>query len=212
MNEILGIFTPKLDARLQALRQKAQEVRDPTAEDDTLNYLLMTIEQIKPKRILEIGTAEGLSAIAMLQNSNATLTGIELDSNRAQTARAHFAEFGVAERVTLYEGDAGEILPCLTGAYDLIFMDGPKVQYRRYLPECKRLLREGGVLLSDDILLFGWVTGEEEVPQKRRMLVEHIREYLQILAEDGELVTSVLRLGQGLAVSVKKTREEKSEG
>ncbi len=208
MNEILSAFSPKLPQKLNELRARAKEVRDPTAEDDVLQYVLTTVAQLKPKRVLEIGCAEGLTSIAILLSCEAELTAIEKEPARAQTARENFLSFGVSNRVTLHEGDAGEILPLLTGEYDLIFLDGPKVQYRRYLPECKRLLREGGVLLSDDILLFGWVTEEEETPQKRRALVEHIREYLRILADDSELVTSVLRLGQGLAVSVKKGTHE----
>ncbi len=204
MNEINELFLPKLDERLLQLRQRAKEVRDPTTEDDTLQYILTTVAQIKPKRILEIGSAEGLTSLAMLLSSEATVTAIELDGERAKRSRELFESFSVSERVCLYEGDAGEILPMLSGEYDLIFMDGPKVQYRRYLPECKRLLKEGGILLSDDVLLFGWVDGEEEVPRKRKMLVEHIREYLRLLSADGELITSLLKLGQGLAVSVKR--------
>ncbi len=200
------LFIPRLDERLVDLRKAAKEVRNPTAEDDTLQYILTLIESLNPKKILEIGSAEGLTSIAMLLASNATLTAIELDTARAQTAREYFRAFGVSERVTLHEGDAGEILPLLTGEYDLIFLDGAKVQYRRYLPECKRLLREGGVLLSDDVLLFGWVTGE--APQKRRMMVEHIREYLRALQEDNDLTTSLLDLGEGLAVSVKKRKKQ----
>ncbi|MDE7296957.1 MAG: hypothetical protein K2N84_06805 [Clostridia bacterium] len=75
------------------------------------------------------------------------------------------------------------------------------MQYRRDLPDCKRLLRAGGVLLSDDVLLFGWVQGEP--PKKRRMLVEHIREYLRMLEEDPELKTEILPIAEGLAVSEK---------
>ena len=192
----------QLDERLLALREKAKEVRDPTAADETLEYILNLIAEKRPKRILEIGSAEGLTSCAMLLSSDATLTAIELDSARAARSREHFKAFGVSGRVTLLEGDAGEILPMLEGGYDLIFLDGPKVQYLKYLPECKRLLKKGGVLLSDDILLFGWVRGEP--PKKRRMLVEHIREYLLALEEDKELDTQILELGEGLAVSVRK--------
>lgn len=200
-NSLIKLNIP---TELAELRTAAKEVRDPTAEDDTLQYILLTIAQKKPKRILEIGAAEGLTSVAMLLSCEAQLTALELDGERAKRARDHFAQFGCSDRVTLHEGDAGEILPLLTGEYDLIFLDGPKAQYRRYLPECKRLLAKGGVLLSDDVLLYGWVSGEEPTPQKRRMLVEHIREYLQILSEDPEFVTCVLDVGQGLAVSVKK--------
>ena len=176
-------------------------MRDPTAADDTLDYILQLCVKNAPKRILEIGAAEGLTSCAMLSMYNAHLTALELDSKRAGRARQLFEEFGFSERVTLHEGDAGEILPMLEGNYDLIFLDGPKVQYLKYLPECKRLLSSGGVLLSDDILLFGWVRGEP--PKKRRMLVEHIRDYLAALENDTELRTEILELGEGLAVSVK---------
>lgn len=186
------------------MREEAKQVRDPTAPDDTLAYLLSLIERLQPKRMLEIGAAEGLTSCAMLLSSEASLTAIEFDAARADKARANFRLFGVQDRARLIEGDAGEVLPLLQGKYDLIFLDGPKVQYRRYLPECKRLLRKGGVLASDDVLLFGWVSGDVPVPPKRRMLVEHIREYLTLLQSDSELDTQILQIGEGLAVSVKK--------
>ncbi len=191
----------ELDSRLVALREKAKEVRDPTAADETLEYILRLVETRKPQKILEIGAAEGLTSCAMLLCSDAQLTAIECDAARAARAREHFRLFGLEQRAALCEGDAAEILPMLEGGYDLIFLDGPKVQYRKYLPDCKRLLKRGGVLLSDDILLFGWVRGEP--PKKRRMLVEHIREYLRLLESDAELQTEILELGEGLAVSIR---------
>ncbi len=191
----------ELDGRLLALRAAAREVRDPTAADETLEYLLHLLETRKIRSILEIGAAEGLTSCALLSASEARLTAIELSSERAKRAREHFEEFGFTPRVVLHEGDAGDILPLMQEEYDLIFLDGPKVQYRRYLPDCKRLLRVGGMLLSDDVLLFGWVQGE--APKKRRMLVEHIREYLRMIEEDPELKTEILPIAEGLAVSEK---------
>ena len=195
----------QLERELFSLREAAKKGRDPTVPDDTLNYLLKTVRERSPKHILEIGAAEGLTSIYMLMNApEATLTAIERDGERVKTARANFRHYGVEGRTTLHEGDAGEILPLLQGEYDLIFLDGPKVQYRRYLPDCKRLLKRGGLLLSDDVLLFGWVDGSVPVPHKRRMLVEHIREYLRLLQDDPELETTVLKIGEGLAVSEKR--------
>lgn len=191
----------ELDSRLIHLREEAKNGRDPTCADETLSFILELLSQNSCERILEIGTAEGLTACAMLSVSDASYTGIELDSMRAARARERFLQFGLSGRVTLHEGDAGEILPMLGGEFDLIFLDGPKVQYLKYLPDCKRLLKRGGVLLSDDVLLFGWVRGEP--PKKRRMLVEHIREYLSALEHDSDFVTEILELGEGLAVSKK---------
>ena len=187
--------------RLSVLRAAALEGRDPTCADETLQYLLETAERIRPKNILEIGAGEVLTSIALFLHTGANITAIELDASRAAKARENFALFGV--NAQLFEGDAGEILPMLAGEFDMIFLDGPKVQYRRYLSDCKRLLRHGGVLLSDDVLLYGWVRGEP--PKRRRMLVEHLREYLQMLQDDSELDTQILELGEGLAVSEKRS-------
>ena len=84
----------------------------------------------------------------------------------------------------------------------MIFLDGPKVQYQRYFTECKRLLKKNGALFSDDVLLFGWVRGEP--PKKRKMLAEHLREYLEILESDPDFSTQIYEYGEGLAVSIKK--------
>ena len=191
-----------MDERLLKMREKAKEGRDPTCADETLTYLLETVEKIKPKSILEIGAAEGLTSCALLLSSKAKLTALELDPARAARARENFRLFGITERVTLHEGDAGKILPLLQGTFDMIFLDGPKAQYLRYLPDCKRLLSKGGVLLSDDVLLFGWVRGEP--PKKRHMLIEHLREYLSQLEKDTDLETEILEIGEGLAVSKKR--------
>lgn len=183
--------------KLAALRAQEREGRDPTCADETLAYMLQTAAQIGAERILEIGAGKGLTSLAFaLAFPQAHITAVERDALRAQTARENIAAFGAEERITLIEGEAAEILPCLEGEYDLIFLDAAKVQYRRFFPDCKRLLRRGGVLFSDDVLLFA-----NGVPPKRRMLARHIEEYLQMLSEDGEFCTEVLPLGAGLAVS-----------
>ena len=191
-----------MDERLYKMREKAKEGRDPTCADDTLAYLIGIAEKMNPKSILEIGAAEGLTSCALLLSCGARLTAIELDGSRAVRARENFRLFGVEGRVTLHEGDAGEILPLLQGTFDMIFLDGPKAQYSRYLSDCKRLLSREGVLLSDDVLLFGWVRGE--APKKRHMLAQHLREYLFMLENDPELITEILEIGEGLAVSKKR--------
>ncbi len=190
-----------MNPALFALREEAKKGRDPTCADETLAFLIKTAEEIGAQKILEIGAGEGLTSIALLLSGADRVTAIEKDPQRVGRARENFSRFGVSERVTLYEGDAGEILPLLSGEFDLIFLDGPKVQYRRYFPDCKRLLRRGGFLLSDDVLLYGWVRGEP--PKKRKMLVEHIREYLALLQSDPDLQTELLDIGEGLAVSKK---------
>lgn len=191
----------QLDGRLIALREEAKKGRDPTCADETLAYILRLCRETDPQRILEIGCAEGLTTCAMLSFCTGRATAIEKDLRRASAARKNISSFGMENRIILHEGDAGEILPLIGGTFDLIFLDGPKVQYLRYLPACKRLLSDGGTLLSDDVLLFGWVRGTP--PPKRRMLVEHIRAYLSALESDPELSTELIDIGEGLAVTKK---------
>ncbi len=204
-----------IDEALSIARSKALEKGIPVADDETLQFLLVTLAMYQPKRILEIGTAVGLSGIAMLQACpNAKLVTIELEEERYLQAKENFQTFNVADRVTAYLGDAGEILSMMNGSFDFVFLDGPKAQYEKYLFDIKRMLQKGGVLFSDDVLLYGWVSGEEETPQKRRSIVNKIRAYLDVIVKDTDFITSVLNVGDGVALSVyngDKTQRRKYE-
>lgn len=196
---------PPIDARLTALREQAKNRRDPATEDDTLRLLLSVARMLKAERILEIGTAEGLTSIALLlECPKAEVTTIELEEERYILAKKNFARFGVEDRTNLILGDAGEVLLSLEKQYDLIFLDGPKAQYLQYLPQLKRLLRTGGALFADDVLLYGWVSGKVETPVKRRSIVRKIREYLQAVSADRDFLTNILEVGEGVALSIKK--------
>ena len=197
---------PQLGEEIQALRQSAFKAEIPVSDDETLCFLQTFLSTIKPENILELGTAVGVSGAVMLQTcTGAHLTTVERDENFYNTAVENFNALNLASKVTAVFGDAGEeILKLPENAFDFIFLDSAKVQYIKYLPRLKKLLKSGGVLVADDILLFGYITGEEEVPKKRKMLVEHIKEYLTAVTNDKELYTTVLDIGNGVAVSVKK--------
>ena len=192
-----------IDETLSKKRADALSRGIPVADDETLQFLLVTLQMAKPLKILEIGTAVGLSGVAMLQAcKTATLTTIELEEERFLEAKDIFKAFGVETRVSAYLGDAGEILAMMDGQYDFVFLDGPKAQYEKYLFDLKRLMKKGAILFADDVLLYGWVSGEEETPQKRRSIVEKIRSYLQVITSDKDFTTSVLNVGDGVALSV----------
>ena len=199
-----------IDERLQAKRKDALSRGIPVADDETMQFLLVTLASKNPVRILEIGSAVGLSGVAMLQACpNARLTTMELEEERFLEAKQNFAEFGVEDRVTAYLGDAGEILAMMDGQYDFVFLDGPKAQYEKYLFDLKRLMQSGAVLFSDDVLLYGWVSGEEPTPQKRQSIVDKIRAYLQVITNDKDFVTSVVNVGDGVALSVYTGKDKK---
>lgn len=194
-----------IDKELSSCRQEALDRGIPVADEETLNFLLLTVEMIKPKRILEIGTAVGLSGTAMLLACpDAKLTTIELEEERYVEAKNNFSHFGVADRTVAHLGDAGEILSMMDGEFDFVFLDGPKAQYEKYLFDLKRLMKKGATLFADDVLLYGWVSGEEPTPQKRHSIVDKIRSYLQTVTNDEEFITSVLNVGDGVALSVYK--------
>lgn len=195
---------PHITDELQRLRQSAFERSIPTADDETLNFIITQLRALQPKNILELGTATGISGIAMLDICpDAHLTTIEKNGQFYEEAKRNFKCFSVDMRVNAISGDAGEVIDMLTDTYDFIFMDCAKVQYIKYLPKLKKLLARGGVLLADDILLFGWITGDNEIPPKRKMLAQHVSEYVQAVTNDSELSTTILNIGDGVAMSVK---------
>ena len=199
-----------IDERIAQRRADALSRGIPVADDETLNFLLVMLSATKPKRILEIGTAVGLSGAAMLSVCpDARLTTMELEEERYLEAKKNFAELGVESRVTAYLGDASEILAMMDGQFDFVFLDGPKAQYEKYLFDLKRLMKEGAILFADDVLLYGWVSGVEPTPQKRQSIVDKIRSYLTTITEDKDFVTSVLDVGDGVALSVYNGGEQK---
>lgn len=199
-----GFNRPRIREELARLRADAFERKIPTADDETLNFLITFLSAFQPERILELGTGTGISGIAMLDIcARAHLTTVEKNKAFFEEAVSNFKCFGVDMRTNAILGDACTEIEMLGGAYDFIFMDCAKAQYVRYLPTLKKLLRRGGVLLADDVLLFGWVTGEAEIPKKRKMLAKHITEYVHAVTHDGGLSTSIIDAGDGLALSVK---------
>lgn len=195
---------PKLSAEISAIRENAFARRIPTADGETLAYLQTVVTALKPKRALELGTAVGISGAVILQScENCFLTTVERDENFFAEAKSNFSSLGLDGRTECILGDAGEVILKLEGQFDFIFLDCAKVQYIKYLPALKKLLKKGGVLLADDVLLYGWITGECEIPKKRRMLATHVREYVDGVLNDNELSTVIINAGDGLALSVK---------
>ena len=143
MKYTASLVALNIDKELIARRKAALDRGVPVADDETLQFLLLTLQMTKPTRILEIGTAVGLSGVAMLNACpNAKLTTIELEEERYVEAKQNFADFGVSSRVNAYLGDAGEILSMMDGQFDFVFLDGPKAQYEKYLFDLKRLMKK----------------------------------------------------------------------
>ena len=194
-----------LPEKIAKIREQAFTREIPTADDETLNFICTLLAALKPKNILELGTATGVSAAVMLDIcKDAHLTTIEREKTFYDEAVKNFKCLDIDMRVTPLFGDAYECLQNLNGEYDFIFLDCAKVQYVKLLPLLKNMLKKGGVLLADDVLLYGWLTGEVPVPKKRKMLYTHVKEYVDAVTHDSGLYTTILNVGDGLAMSVKK--------
>ena len=200
-----GLNKPNIPEELQRIREEAFASEIPVAADDTLCFLMAQAAAVRPESILELGTAVGTTSIAMaFACPQARITTVERDRAFYEAALVNFGKCGISGRVTAVCGDAGEVIERLEDPFDLIFMDCAKVQYIKYLPRLKQLLRNGGVLIADDVLLYGWASGEAEVPKKRKMLARHIREYIDAVTSDPELFTCIIKAGDGVALSVKR--------
>ena len=192
---------------LNQIEKEAKRDRVPIIRQEMQSFLKVLLAAVKPRAILEVGTAVGFSALLMCEygEPDLKLTTIEKYEKRIPVAKANFKRAGREEQITLLEGDAAELLKELSGSYDLIFMDAAKGQYIHFLPEVLRLLAPGGILLSDNVLQDGDIIESRFAVERRdRTIHSRMREYLYTLTHHPQLVTTVLPLGDGVTVSVKK--------
>ena len=179
----------------------------PIIRKEMGNLLKVLLQLVQPERILEVGTAVGYSSILMSENmpENCKITTIENYDKRIPVAKNNFKRAGKEDVITLIEGDALEVLKTLEGPYDFIFMDAAKGQYINYLPDVKRVLRKGGLLISDNILQEGEIVESRyAVTRRNRTIHTRIREYVYELTRSEDFVTSIVPIGDGITLSVKQ--------
>ena len=179
----------------------------PIIRKEMGHLLKVLLQLVQPERILEVGTAVGYSSILMSENmpEKSTITTIENYDKRIPVARNNFKRAGKENVITLIEGDALEVLKTLEGPYDFIFMDAAKGQYINYLPDIKRVLRKGGLLISDNILQEGEIVESRyAVTRRNRTIHTRIREYVYELTHTKDFVTSIVPIVDGITLSVKQ--------
>lgn len=189
---------------LEIIKQKALEEHIPIIMDDTLEVVDKILTKLKPKKILEIGTAVGYSAICFSEylTEDGEIDTIERDEERIKEAKENIKKVGVEQKISIYEGDAVEILPTLNNKYDMIFIDAAKGKYPFFLKEALRMLNEGGVILADNILYKGYVMSDYN-KHKQRTAVRNLREYIHDVTNNPKLETEILEVGDGLAITKK---------
>lgn len=191
---------------LNELEQYALKTNVPIIRPQMQSFLKLLLAMKKPENILEVGTAIGFSALLMSEYGpeNCRITTIEKYEKRIPIARENFKKAGKEEQITLLKGDAAEILKELSGPYDMIFMDAAKGQYIHFLPDILRLLPEGGILISDNVLQDGDVMDSRyAVTRRNRTIHARMRDYLYELKHNEVLQTDILPVGDGVTVSVR---------
>lgn len=198
------------DGLLREMEQYALEHHVPVIKPETASLLIVLGRLVKPSRILEIGTAIGYSAILLsgILADGGRIDTVERDERMLLKAHENIKKAGLANTIAVLAGDAADVLPCLDKTYDMIFMDAAKGQYPVFLPDCLRMLKCGGLLISDNVLYKGMVANDELAVRRKRTIVNRMRTYLDILCENPQLDTSILAVGDGVALSYKRMETE----
>lgn len=206
ITEYLRELAPKSDGILKELEEEAARDGVPIIQKESARLLSVLCEMKKPKHILEIGCAIGYSALLMAEKlaPDGRILSLEIDENMALRARENIERAGESERITVRRCDAVETISNLTGKYDIIFLDGPKAHYIHMLGDCIRLLDEGGLLISDNILYKGMTADPKHVIRRKITIVKRLRHFVKAQMMRPELETVVLPLGDGMTVAVKK--------
>ena len=203
--EYLDIISPVNSQTVEEIRSVAKENYIPIIKRDTENLLKFVLKMQNPKSILEIGFAVGYSAIVMLENSSADIVTVEKMPERVEEAKKNIKYANLEDRAKIIEGDAGEILESLVNEnkkFDFIFMDAAKAQYITWLPTVKALLKDNGIIFSDNCLQEGDLLESSFAIRKRdKTIHKRMREYIYLLLHDETLESWIFSIGDGVLLS-----------
>ncbi len=210
VDERMTAFINSLDTGntpfLCELEREAIKDHVPIIRREMQSFLKVLLQMQRPVNILEVGTAVGFSTLLFCEYApeEARVTTIEKYEKRIPIAKENFRKAGKEEQILFLEGDATEILAKLEDTYDFIFMDAAKGQYIHFLPDIMRLLKVGGILVSDNVLQDGdIIESHYAVERRNRTIYKRMREYLYELKHDDRLMTSIIPIGDGATLSVR---------
>lgn len=189
---------------LTEIEKYGRENKIPILLDDTLEYISKILEDIKPRRILEIGTAIGFSALCFSKylTGDGRIDTIEIESLRVQQALENIEKVGVQDKIRVLEGDALEILPYLTEKYDIIFIDAAKGKYLEFFEHALRLCKIGGYIIADNVLYKGMVQSDYN-KHKQRTAVNKLRNFIDMVLANKDLDSKLIDIGDGITISKK---------
>lgn len=207
LQNFLRSILPDRDDLLKDMEKYALENHVSIVEPEVGQLLNLLVNITKPKKILEIGTAIGYSTICMaraLNDEEAKITSVEILPHRIEMALNNFEKAGVIDKINVINGDAKDIVPNLSESYDFIFFDAAKGQYPRFLKMAKTLLKPNGLIVADNVLINGWVIDLNYPERRKKTMVTRMRTFLEELKDNSDFVSSVIPLGDGVAVIWRK--------
>ena len=189
------------EVELEKIKVKALENHIPIIMDDTLEVVGDLLNKIKPKFILEIGTAVGYSAMCFSKyiSEGGYIDTIEREHERVEEAKKNIELVGILDKINIIEGDAVEILPTINKKYDVVFIDAAKGKYPIFLKEALRLINKNGYIIADNVLYKGYVRSDYN-KHKQRTAVRNLREFIAEITKNPTLETKILEIGDGLAI------------
>ncbi|MFC0561872.1 O-methyltransferase [Halalkalibacter alkalisediminis] len=202
----LKSLAPVRCEQVEMIEAYAKEHQVPIMDLVGMESLLQLLKLHQPKRILEIGTAIGYSAIRMAQAlPDVEILTIERDRARYEEAIKNIKALNLMDRIEVKYGDALDLAQILESAplFDVLFIDAAKGQYQRFFDLYGRFVKTGGVIYSDNVLFRGLVADENIDNKRLRKIAEKINGYNQWLINHEGYDTRILPVGDGLAVSIK---------
>ena len=197
---------PKSEGQLLEMEGYAKANDVPISQPESIRMIEVLLKIMNAKKILEIGSAIGYSAIRMSRASDAEVVTVELSDGMADIAEENIKKAGLSQKIKFIRGDGVKILESLEGEgiFDAVFVDAAKGQYMEFFPHCERLLRKGGLLISDNILYKGMTATDELVVRRKITIVRRLRAYLEMLKENKAFTTAIIPIGDGVALSFKE--------
>jgi predicted O-methyltransferase YrrM len=192
---------------LKEIEKFGRENKIPILLDDSLKYITNLLAEIKPYRLLEVGTAIGFSAISFSKYlaEGGRIDTIEIESLRVEQALENIEKVGVQDKIRVLEGDALEVLPYLTEKYDVVFIDAAKGKYNEFFEHAMRLCQKGGYIIADNVLYKGMVQSDYN-KHKQRTAVNKLRIFIDSVLNNEKLDAKLLDIGDGLIIA--KMKEE----
>lgn len=203
---------PESKGHIAEMEKFAKENDVPISQPESIRLMEVLLKIAGAKRVLELGTAIGYSAIRMTNACGAEIVTVELSDEMADVAEKNFERAGVTDKVTLIRGDARQVVADIQEdeSFDVIFVDAAKGQYMEFFEHCDRLLKKGGILVSDNVLYKGMTATDELVVRRKITIVRRLRKYLEMLKENENYSTALLPIGDGVALSFKEMKTDDS--